>query len=238
MKISKIDKRHQLFLLMVVSTCFALALTVFRLNYIGFPLSKMNSVKEIVMYRSPTFMFIVWNLFLAWIPYFLALILKPLHTIMKSKIVFGLILAVWLLFLPNAPYIITDLMHIHYQPPVPLWFDVLLFNTFAWTGMMVGFLSIFEVENFLKNELKFKFINPVIMSVLMLTGFGVYVGRFQRWNSWDMFSRPTVVLKEISNVLIHPMQHLNTFGLAIVISVFLIIGYWFMKILMRTECQN
>ena len=231
MKLPKLKKRHQLFLLMVLSTLFGMALMIYRLNYIGFPLSKMNSVRELIMYRSPTFMFLVWNLFLAWIPYWIALLLKPLHSIVKSKLLFAFILGIWLLFLPNAPYIITDLMHIRFQPPVPLWFDVLLFITFAWTGMMVGFLSIFEVEQFLKNEIKLKYINPVIMSILMLTGFGVYMGRFQRWNSWDMFSRPTDVLREISTVLIHPLQHLNTFGLAIVISVFLIIGYWFMKIL-------
>ncbi len=231
MKISKIKKRHQLFLLMVLSTFFGLAMMIYRLNYIDFPLSKMNSVRELVIYRSPTFMFLVWNLFLAWIPYWIALLLKPTYSIFKSKIIFAVMLAFWLLFLPNAPYIITDLMHIHSQPPVPLWFDVLLFNTFAWTGMMVGFLSIFEVEQFLKTEMKMKYVDSLIMSILMLTGFGVYMGRFQRWNSWDMFSRPTDVLSEISSVLIHPMQHLSTFGLAIVISVFLIIGYWFMKIL-------
>ena len=141
----------------------------------------------------------------------------------------------WLLFFPNAPYILTDLLHLKTRTPIPLWYDVMMILTFAWTGLMLGFLSLFEVQLFLQ-----KFIGKTIASLMsviaiFLCGIGIYIGRFQRWNSWDVVVNPFALISDVLNTLIHPMAYMRTLGLAVVISVFLLLGYSTIITLLKSE---
>lgn len=223
----KLPITNKLFWILGLTTLFDCALLCYRLNYIAIDYSMFASISDIAHYRgAPTFFFLVWNLFLAWIPYLVSLSLPHLK---KSKIIIGLVLLTWLLFFPNAPYIITDLLHLKHRPPVPMWFDVMLFFSFAWTGLILGFASLMEVQKFLEKRMNPAGVQAVVFSALALCGFGVFVGRFQRWNSWDVLSNPFRLLFDMAEVLMNPMAYWGTFGLTIVLSGMLMLGYYTLR---------
>lgn len=141
---------------------------------------------------------LVWNLFLAWIPYVCSLAAYAIYQLnSKHWPLLVPITAVWLLFFPNAPYIITDFLHLQERPPIPLWYDIGLIATFAWTGFFLGIVSLrtmqFIVKKYLGGIMSWLF----ALSALLLSGLGIYLGRFGRFNSWDMFFSPITVLRDI-----------------------------------------
>ena len=138
--------------------------------------------------------FLLWNLFLAAIPLLLSnLIIK---TDLRLGVRFLFLLVLWLLFLPNAPYIITDLKHLVYRPPVPFWFDMLLVLITAFNGLILGFISLKQIEWILdkKHLTRYKEIFRILIVVVM--SYGVYLGRYLRFNSWDVFISPKTIVIE------------------------------------------
>ncbi len=225
------NRDQQLFLVLVLMTAFDALLLLFRLY-------KMNSIPEeipkvgtLIQYRGYTFLFLAWNLFLAWIPYLMAMLLENKAKCGKSWWLLLPIFAGWLLFFPNAPYIVTDLLHLRHRPPLPLWYDLLLIFSFAWTGLMLGFLSLLKVHRVLDKVMGKTIGWTVVLISIALTGFGVYLGRFLRWNSWDVVTQPFALLKDIGTVLSQPLLYLNTFGLAIVLTAMLLLGYFMLLLL-------
>ena len=97
------------------------------------------------------YLFYVWNLFLAAIPLVISRRLGWQDTFNFKSC---LLLMGWLLFFPNAPYIITDIFHYENRPPLPMWFDLLLVLNAAWSGLMFGLYSLLQVELFLSRYLK------------------------------------------------------------------------------------
>lgn len=138
--------------------------------------------------------FLLWNLALAWIPWVLGRV-----ACRGGRA--ALLLPLWLLFLPNAPYLVTDLLHLGAQPPVPEWYDALLFGTFAAAGCALGWTSLAHVRRFLARALGAWPAEAALAGIAALTGFGVYLGRFQRWNSWDAWSRPAALLDAAADAL-------------------------------------
>ena len=217
------EQQFRLFIILSVSTLFSFLLFAFRLEYLNFDYAKINSVRDLCFYRgAQTFFFLNWNLFLAWIPYLVALSLPYFYQKFNSKILIAGVLFCWLLFFPNAPYILTDFLHLKKRMGIPLWYDMMLFLSFAWTGLILGYLSLLEVQKFLSTFFSKKIVNMISVTVLFLCGFGIYLGRFQRWNSWDIVTHPLSLFADILNILSNP----QTLGLAIVISVFLLLGYF------------
>jgi uncharacterized membrane protein len=226
--------QFQLFLLLCLSTLFNLAMIVYRMFYTRFDLADFkNGEQDIYAITYGTFFFLVWNLFLAWIPYCLSLVLDFINRFNKTPSVYIAIflIGLWLLFLPNAPYLVTDIQHFRDRHVMPYWYDLMLFVSFAWTGLMLGYASLFEVQHFLENKLKKGQVAWIMFFFICLCAFGVYMGRFQRWNSWDIFNQPLAVLKQQINILINPLDNLKTFGVSIILSIFLSIGYWTLNIL-------
>ncbi|MBQ0787461.1 MAG: DUF1361 domain-containing protein [Oceanihabitans sp.] len=172
------------------------------------------------------FIFLIWNLFLAVIPYIITTYLKSKVKTNKWQLViwFG----VWLLFLPNAPYIVTDLLHLKISENPFLWLDVLLLTSFAYNGLILFFLSLVDMKELLQKHMNNNKVELIMYFILALTAFGIYLGRFLRYNSWDILQHPTVLFKDILYRIIQPQQHLEvwlftfTFGsfLAISFSVF------------------
>jgi uncharacterized membrane protein len=143
-----------------------------------------------------TYDFLAWNLLLAVIPLVLALQLdRLLQSGRRALSVAGV--ALWILFLPNAPYMVTDFVHLAPDAPVPLWFDVLLFSTYAWTGLLLGFVSIHVVMEHARPRLGTSRTWLLTVIILAASSLAVYLGRFEYLNSWDLLVRPQTVLGTI-----------------------------------------
>ncbi len=139
------------------------------------------------------FQFLIWNLFLAWIPLVLAAVIYRLAARRREHI--GLILVpaalVWLLFFPNAPYIVTDLVHLGYfHDNVPGWFDAMLVAWYAWTGLLLGIVSLRLMQEIVERARGSRAGWLFVVIVTAAGSVGIYVGRFLRWNSWDLFQAP------------------------------------------------
>jgi uncharacterized membrane protein len=223
------EKQYKLFLLLCLSTLLDFLLVGYRLWHTHFDFSLIGDFYDIAMTRSTTFMFLIWNLFLAWIPYLITLFLPKLPTRWLAIP----LLIVWLVFLPNAPYIITDLLHIHYRNGVPLWYDVMMIFSFAWTGLLLGFISLLDVQTYLEENIGKRLAAGIMAGVIALCAFGVYLGRYQRYNTWDLLHEPYQLFWDMAGVLIHPIANLGTLGLAAVMGGMLGIGYMTLRTLVR-----
>lgn len=140
--------------------------------------------------QSVFFFFLIWNLFLAFIPYIISFFLFTSITFQENKLLRMGILLIWLLFLPNSFYLLTDFVHLNKFPDVPFWFDLIVVSSFSITGFAVGIFSIRTIEKII--QLHYSKIQSRIMlfGILYLTAFGIYLGRFLRFNSWDLLSSP------------------------------------------------
>jgi len=138
------------------------------------------------------YFFLIWNLFLAWIPFIIsyftyAAVLKRKQVVLHAPIAAFF----WLIFFPNAPYILTDFQHLAGNwRDVPVWYDVMLLIWFSFTGLMLGMASLFMMQEIIRREFGRWVGWGFVGMVAGLSSAGVYVGRFLRWNSWDIFSNP------------------------------------------------
>jgi len=182
-----------------------------------------------------TFLFLNWNLFLAFVPWLLSslAILKP--SIQKRKIVIFLLLGTWLLFFPNAPYILTDLFHLRARYTIPIWFDLVLILSFAWTGLLFGFLSLWDIERILRKSINPKLVRCISVFLLFLGSFGVYLGRYLRWNSWDIIREPFGLFYDIGDRIINPFEHTRTWGMTLFMGLFLTIIYLSFRLVRKRD---
>ena len=169
-------------------------------------------------------LFLNWNLLLAFVPYFLSQIMLRLQYAGQSS--HWVLLPLWLLFFPNSPYILTDLFHLRTTGAAPLWFDLFLLLGFAWTGLFAGFMSLNDVRHFCSIRMRWPLTDIAISLLLFLAAFGVYLGRFLRWNSWDALHQPTALLLDLSDRIIHPGDHPRTWGFTLGFGLLLNLIYW------------
>ncbi|WP_203568333.1 DUF1361 domain-containing protein [Aestuariimicrobium ganziense] len=151
---------------------------------------------------TPTFGFLGWNLVLAWIPLLLALAITGLHRARSSGV--GLVLAglVWLAFLPNAPYIVTDVVHLHARSPV---FDIALVSVFALVGLAVGLASLLLVQHVVTDHLGALAGWTMSAAALVLSTVGIWLGRVHRFNSWDITAQAGALLDLAWHRFQHPL---------------------------------
>ena len=190
---------------------------------VGFTLSLL--IIRIIVSNELTYIFLAWNLFLAWIPFVLSQRLS--HTNNRLKILF--ITALWLLFLPNAPYIITDFLHLKQRIPVPYWYDILLLFSAALNGLLLGLSSLLTVEKFLLKRYGSKISGIIILCSFFLCAFGVYIGRYLRWNSWDIIVNPGSVTGDILDRVFNPFDHFGTWAVTILFGSFFYVMYYSIK---------
>ena len=115
----------------------------------------------------------------------------------------------WLLFLPNAPYLFTDLIHITRVPATRIWTDLVMVLVFALPGLVLGFLSLQRMQALVARRRGAITGWLFAAAVAGLSGFGVYIGRFERWNSWDVLANPVALLSDAANWF-HPQAVLFT----------------------------
>jgi len=184
-------------------------------------------VARVVYSANLSFSFLAWNLFLAWLPLLCSLFAYNAYkrrSRLSWLVVAGCALA-WLLFFPNAPYILTDLMHLRPRPDVPLWFDVLLVIAFAWTGLFLGLISLSLMQALVRRAAGTLASWGFALGVLSLSGFGIYIGRFLRWNSWDVFLSPGGLMADLLDAAQHPLLHARSLVFSGLFSLFLLSAY-------------
>jgi len=166
------------------------------------------------------------NLFLAWLPYLLSVIASSVYRLHPKR--WGVLLLLgffWLVFFPNAPYMVTDFYHLEPRPPVPLWFDISLIAIFAFTGCFLAIASLRSIHIIIEGFLG-KFIGWIFaLGALALGSFGVYLGRFARYNSWDILLNPKSVIKEITFNLLNPLDNLGFVGFTLMFTSILLVFY-------------
>lgn len=202
---------------MGVLTLFCFAVSIFRFVYTD----------------TKVFLFLNWNLFLAFVPWAASSLMMISPKLRQSKWMLVVLLCTWLLFFPNAPYILTDLFHLRLTSSMPVWFDLILILSFAWTGLLFGFLSLWDIEDLLKNRLKEKYVIGISVLLLFIGSFGIYIGRYLRWNSWDILTSPFRLLYDIGDRLVNPFSHPRTWGVTILIGLFLNILYFSFRMIRR-----
>jgi uncharacterized membrane protein len=168
--------------------------------------------------------FLVWNLVLAWVPFALAL---AAHDRARRRLDAGVVVlaVLWLLFFPNAPYVLTDFIHLSADAPAPLWYDALMLSAFAWTSLLLGFASLYLMQALARRLIGDAWSWIGVACVLALASFGVYLGRFVRLNSWDALVRPGTVARVIADDVENPFAHPRMIAVLLALTCFLLVGY-------------
>jgi len=158
---------------------------------------------------------LIWNLFLAWIPFILAYIAHAISwRRMWLYLVLPLVAFAWLIFFPNAPYMLTDLQDLARRAgDAPLWYDVIIVVWCSWTGMLLGVISLYLMQDIVQRAFS-RFAGWAFVFIISgLSSFGIYIGRFVRLNSWDILQNPTETAMDILGVIIDPSRRLAAFML-------------------------
>lgn len=223
--------------ILIVSSAVAVAMLAVRVVYSG----------------RLRFASLPWDLVLAWLPLALATAAVRVRPTTRRRAMFALSLgALWLLFFPNAPYLCTEFIHLSrhdmfgravptwalsytLQRPVPHWFDVLMLVAFAWNGLMLGFLSLHMIQTAIRARYGTRWAWTAALLAVWLGAFGVSIGRFQRWNSWDLFTAPGQLLMDVAGRLLLPWQHPRTAVSTLMLSVFLSLAYLTLCAMSRGE---
>lgn len=176
----------------------------------------LMSVARLQIANTGAYLWMNWNLFLAFLPLLFASQYRNKHT---SRLVKGLWFILWLGFLPNAPYMITDFIHLaDVGPHSLLWYDAFMIFGFAWVGMLSWLISV----KWMYKELNYKSFIPIVS---LLTAFGVYLGRYIRFNTWDLITKPLEVINRIGDQLISPLDYDPFLLFTLIVWIFLMISY-------------
>lgn len=198
---------------------------VLSLLTVSMVLSLVLLMIRVKLHQSFYLLFLVWNLFLAVIPF--AITTTLISKSKPSKITMLLSFGVWLLFLPNAPYIITDLLHLRSSQQYLMWLDVLVIVSFAFNGLILFMLSLSDMEKLLKLYLKPNVVFASMIAIFGLTAFGVYLGRFLRYNSWEIINNPIGLFSDIINIIFQP--NIEAWIFTLTFGAFLAMTYWVLK---------
>jgi len=229
--------RYELKRLVIISSLviFALILFMLRGNLIGYR-----------VYR-----FMLWNLFLALIPYVISLIMLVISSYNNKKVTTPLcesnLLAnknnkwwnlcllflggFWLLFFPNAPYLFTSYAHFSemtfWTRPISFtfqpWYDLVLYSGIIWSGILAGYVSLEIIHTIVKKHFGKLIGWVIIIIILFLSSWAIYLGRFIRLNSWDIFTNPSILLPHI---LLNREQLFFVF----ILGLFMLLVYLFLQV--------
>lgn len=201
--------RAAIFALLGAATIFSLALVRTRM-----------AVSDSYRYS-----FLIWNLFLAWIPFLIAYIAYGLALKRRALyIIIPISAFLWLIFFPNAPYILTDFQHLKLDNgSVPLWYDVIMLVWFAWTGLLLGVISLYLMHEIVKREFGRWIGWAFVLAVSLTSSAGIYMGRFIRWNSWDVLRNPFRIASAVLDQAVDPS--LRSIGFITLYGIFFIFVY-------------
>lgn len=173
-------------------------------------------------------LWLTWNLLLAWVPYLAGLATVGLWRRDPARL--GRLIvpaALWLAFLPNAPYIITDFIHVRARADLPwlFWYDMVNMALLAWTGCVLGALSLGMIQRIVASYLGRALSWLFVLGTAGLCGCGIYLGRFARWNSWDVLTNPRALASDLLPALLQPAAYLRPWALSGLFAAFFLISY-------------
>jgi uncharacterized membrane protein len=175
--------------------------------------------------------FLIGNLFLACVPLFLSTTLRMADRLRCHWSIEGAVFGLWLLFLPNAPYILTDILHLTRTSDAPAWYDLALLLSCSGTGLLVGYLSLVDVHGIVARRLSPVYGWIFALVSLVLSGFAIYLGRFLRWNSWDVLLTPSRLF-DMTAILTQPVSNARPLSVTLVFGIILVLGYISLRILL------
>jgi uncharacterized membrane protein len=170
--------------------------------------------------------FYIWNTFLAVLPLLFSRSLLKLNKFNLKAVV---LVVCWLAFFPNAPYMITDVFHYTEKPPVPLWYDLLLVITAAWNGLLLGIISLMQIEQFLSRHLRAIWVKITVLISFVLCGYGIYIGRYLRFNSWDAVISPNKLIYTFATHVFKPQEHMMIWAFTLLFGTMFGIIYFTLK---------
>lgn len=175
-------------------------------------------INRIISSDSYRYAFMLWNILLAIVPVLLALWL--VHRIRKYgwlRIGQIILTAVWLVFLPNSFYMATDFIHLQPTYEASILYDIILLASFMINGLILGYVSLLMVHRELARRLKPRQSAGIVALILLGSSFAIYLGRYTRWNTWDLLLQPAGLLFDISDRFVNPGAHQQTFGMTILL---------------------
>ena len=181
------------------------------------------------------FAFLIWNIILATVPLMLAFALNrsKRHSVFNYAILLS-----WLLFLPNAFYIITDFKHLTVSRPDWVFFDSIMLFCFAVGGIYLGVKSILIIKEIWRPALTKKQWNFCLGLLFLACGFGIYLGRVLRWNSWDALRHPQELFLDIANRIIHPLTYAETWIFTLIYAGYIAMSYLFFSRLLKNNHER
>ena len=201
--------RNELEQILILSCFFSIAMVSFRVFYT----------------RELLFISLIWNLFLAYLPYaFSKWVFSNIQWI-KNKWRLSFVFIPWLLFIPNSFYIITDLFHLKETEVVPLWFDLALIFSFAWNGLLLGIASVRHIEKIMEQQFRLQLNLLFVYPIMLLNAFGIYLGRYLRFNSWDVITNPFGLTRDIFDLCFHPVHYRFDWSMIFCFSVLMTLLY-------------
>lgn len=212
---------------------FSLKAGIDRLLFLWVCFSILLLTARIASTHTLTSASLAWNLFLAYIPFAISKWLYGNTALIKNKWIFAGAFICWLLFIPNSFYIITDLFHLHDNRNAPLWFDLLLIFSFAWNGLLMGVLSVRQMEKITRIFFPFRNEIAFLYPVMWLNALGIYIGRYLRYNTWDVITSPFSLTTDMLRLLMHPMLYKNEWAMVFCFSVFMTLLYLTVKKISR-----
>lgn len=170
---------------------------------------------RVKMTQSVYYLFLIWNLFLAALPLGVSLIINSTDKIKNNKHLFYPVLMIWLLLLPNSPYLITDFTHFRHETTVPFWLDLLILGSFSISGLLFGLASMHNIYKILSTKWH-KTAAMLFMTITcLLSGLGIYIGRVLRYNSWDILRHPIHLFNDVIRGFIAPETVLTAWGITL-----------------------
>jgi uncharacterized membrane protein len=189
-------------------------------------LAVLLNILRVILFGNTSFIYILWNILLAFVPFFISSILilnTNKSNIIKPVFIIGFIF--WFIFLPNAPYVITDFIHLGRIHAVPIMYDIFLLFTSASAALLMGLYSLSHMEKMLLLKFPKKVTNILIAIIILFTSFGMYLGRFLRFNSWDLFISHNSIAFGIWNALSNPNNLMNIYSYTILFFIFIYVSY-------------
>ena len=189
-------------------------------------LSIVLNILRVVIFESYSFSYILWNVFLAFIPLIISSIL--LVNAKKENIIkpyFIVAFVFWILFLPNSPYVVTDFIHLGHARNIPIMFDVFLLFSSALVSLLAGFYSLVQMEKIFLLKFSQKITDYIIGVVILLCSFGIYLGRFLRFNSWDLFTSHSSLISTIWKIFTEQNNYENVFTYTLLFFFFIYMTY-------------